>query len=225
VYRHRLGGFTLVEILVVIGVMAVLASLLIPSLGLARSMAYDVECRNNLRQWGMALQMYMKNHDGYIPRRGQGERVLTRLERDADWFNCLPPYVGEPPYRELVEQERQPEAGHESIFICPSATDPGVGYFFPYAMNRHLSPWFRPEPHNILEIDRPTRVVFMSDAPGPYSSTEPWAQPFSVPARHRGSANLVFLDGHVKSFSGEYLGCGGDRDPKRHDVQWAIEAE
>ena len=91
-FRLR-NGFTLVEVLIVIGVLAVLAALLIPTLGGARSMARSVECRNNLRQWSVALITYSKDCGGYIPRRGQGERELRKIDRDSDWFNCLPPAI------------------------------------------------------------------------------------------------------------------------------------
>jgi len=217
--RRSFGAFTLVELLVAVAVISVMASILLPVLGRARATAHSVECCSNLRQWGMALLMYTNDYEGYIPRRGQGSRELTKIDRESDWFNCLPPYLGELPYGQLVAEGRQPMAGHKSIFICPSSEDPGCLHFFPYAMNRYLSPWARPEPHNITEIPAWTRVAFLAEGPGPYSSTEPWSKPFSVVARHGGKSNVLFLDGHVRSFSAEYLGCGV-RDPMREDVRW-----
>ncbi|NQT18598.1 MAG: prepilin-type N-terminal cleavage/methylation domain-containing protein [Planctomycetes bacterium] len=223
--RRRMSrAFTLVEMLVVIGIVSVLASLLIPVLSQARATARRVNCLNNLRQWGLAATMYMGDHGGYIPRRGQGIRELKIITRDSDWFNCLPPYLGEQPYRILVEQGKQPKAGDRSLFICPSANDSEGAFFMPYAMNMYLSPWIRPDPHNIMEIPDPAKVVFMADAPGPFSATAPSAKAFSVEPRHRGHANVVFLDGHVKSFSGEYLGCGVC-DRKRDDVCWQTGSE
>ena len=217
-FRLR-NGFTLVEVLIVIGVLAVLAALLIPTLGRARSMARNVECRNNLRQWSVALITYSKDCGGYIPRRGQGERELRKIDRDSDWFNCLPPYVEELPYRELAEQDRLPRAGDKSIFICPVATQTDSDYFLPYAMNRFLSSWDRPDPHHITEVIEQSKVVFLADAPGPFSSTGISDKPWCVTARHDGEANLLFLDGHTESFTAEYLGCGSD-DPHRPDVRW-----
>jgi prepilin-type processing-associated H-X9-DG protein len=74
-------------------------------------------------------------------------------------------------------------------------------------------------PHRLDEILRPDAVVFLADGPGGYSSTAPSARPYSVQARHLERANLAFLDGHVETFTGAYLGCDVG-DPLRSEVQW-----
>ena len=106
-----------------------------------------------------------------------------------------------------------------SIFIDLVAKDSGSTYFLPYAMNMYLSPWIRPNPHRFSEIPSPEQLAFMADAPGAYASTVPSQCGYSVQARHAGCANVVFLDGHVQSFTGEYLGCGtGEKELT--DVRW-----
>ena len=64
--RHHRLGFTLVELLVVIGILAILLSLLIPGLRKAREASRQVTCMSNLRQIGIGLQMYLADNNGVI---------------------------------------------------------------------------------------------------------------------------------------------------------------
>jgi prepilin-type N-terminal cleavage/methylation domain-containing protein/prepilin-type processing-associated H-X9-DG protein len=62
-----IAGFTLIELLVVITITGVLASLLLPSLSRARAAGLRAACVSNLRQVGVAVQMYAHDHEGLIP--------------------------------------------------------------------------------------------------------------------------------------------------------------
>jgi prepilin-type processing-associated H-X9-DG protein/prepilin-type N-terminal cleavage/methylation domain-containing protein len=60
-------AFTLIELLVVIAIIAVLAGLLLPGLARAKHSAHSAVCRNNLRQWALALRLYLDEFGVYVP--------------------------------------------------------------------------------------------------------------------------------------------------------------
>jgi len=216
---HQPKGFTLIELLVVIAIIAILASLLLPGLARAKTKAGSTQCLSNLRQWTIALAIYEQENDDCIPRRGQGVQPLFIIDRAEDWFNALPPLIAMPTYHTLVSAGRMPEPGERTIFVCPAARRTTYTNFLSYAMNIYLSPTIRPMPHRFDEISEPSTLAFMADGPCDYSSTAPSSKAYSVRARHAEQANVAFLDGHVQSFSGSYLGCGTG-DPLRADVRW-----
>ena len=74
----RRSAFTLVELLVVIAIIGLLAGLVLSALGKARGRGESARCAGNLRQWGLALQLYICDYDEYIPRRGQGVQQIGR---------------------------------------------------------------------------------------------------------------------------------------------------
>jgi len=209
------SAFTLVELLVVIGIIAVLIGLLMPMVTLAQRAAGQARCASNLRQWAIALNIYaVQNHD-WLPRRGQGTSPTATVTNYDDWFNELPPLLGQKMYQDLVTLGQIPMPESNSIWICPQLTGSpnGAGNVFGYAMNMALSTRNAPQPDRMESIGSASTMVFMTDGPAGYCSTVPFASSSTAPApynpvpRHNGKVNVSFLDGHVSAFAGNYLGC------------------
>ncbi|MGA3145598.1 MAG: prepilin-type N-terminal cleavage/methylation domain-containing protein [Verrucomicrobiota bacterium] len=94
-------AFTLIELLVVIAIIAILAAMILPALAKAKQKAQQAACRSNLKQWGLALQIYSPDNNDGIPRDGMGQNgdypgnvyngVQTGDPTDPNaWFNLLP---------------------------------------------------------------------------------------------------------------------------------------
>jgi len=87
----RLRGFTLVELLVVVGIIALLIGLLLPALSKAQGMARTVQCLSNLRSMQTAHWNYVVENRGYLIQAGMGHAGTHDLPELA-WFNTLQGY-------------------------------------------------------------------------------------------------------------------------------------
>ena len=63
-------NLTLIELLIVLAITAILATVIFPVLSSARGKAKKILCKNNLKQFGIAFAMYARDNDNYLPRRG-----------------------------------------------------------------------------------------------------------------------------------------------------------
>lgn len=84
---RRRVAFTLVELLVVISVISILASLLLPALSRAKVRASQTSCLSSMRQIGIAMHMYADDNAGFLPTTTHGG------ETNASWIHLLAPYL------------------------------------------------------------------------------------------------------------------------------------
>jgi len=116
----RLFGFTLIELLVVIAVMAVLASLLLPAMSRAKIAAHTSICRNNLRQIGIGLRLYVDDFHAYP--------YTSRDSEPRYWYHALEPYVASTWASRLFRcPEYQPPTKIGATYL-PDGIHGGYGY-------------------------------------------------------------------------------------------------
>jgi prepilin-type N-terminal cleavage/methylation domain-containing protein/prepilin-type processing-associated H-X9-DG protein len=214
---NKRRAFTLTELLVVVAVIAILAAILLPTLGQAKLSARRITCVNNLRQLGLAAQMYWDDRDGdafrYVTGATNGGTVY--------WFGWIEPWVPGNEGQRAFDASMgalYPYLGGRGVEVCPSLNYnsrlfklKATGAAYGYGYNLSLSAPATQPPVKISRVTRPADIALFADAgqvnafPEPASADNPLVEEFyyindtepTVHFRHHRRASVLYCDGHV----------------------------
>jgi len=221
--RPGAAAFTLVELLVVVAVVALLASLLLPALTASRAEARRVACLSNQRQIGLAILTYAQDYDDVFP-----IAHYFDAERPAyvAWDTITP--LGDPNHAEPGLIWRH--VGHVAVQQCPSYFGPSMTTGDPYTGYNYNTTYIgrgqyeRPyrdmsdAPARAAQIRRPAETALVGD--GGYAAgankfmratldpAEDLASAGTQAYRHRDVTNVLFVDGHAESTGQRFLRPG-----------------
>ncbi|TAK98476.1 MAG: type II secretion system protein [Verrucomicrobia bacterium] len=211
--RH---GFTLVELLVVIAVIAILAALLFPTFSRSKANAHRIVCVNNLRQLGLASQMYWDDNGGACFRYTSGFTNGGQIF----WFGWLGPGAeGGRPF-DATQGALFPYLKGRGVELCPSLNYAlaqfklkATGAAYGYGYNLSLSATPSQPPVKINQVQRTSELALLADAAQvntfqpPASPENPMLEEFyyvsanpseaTAHFRHAKKANVIFCDNHV----------------------------
>jgi len=181
----RQRGFTLIELLVVIAIIAILAAILFPVFSRARESARRTRCAANLKQLGLALQMYASDYDGLIPTTfGAPHHMIWRDDLGPVAHGRLMPYM-----RNL------------SLFFCPTAdrvkedSNPGGKGWGGGLGGAWANYLYRNGKANSSEVlDENEGLALMMDYNNPGDSAT------QSKSHQEDFVNILWADGHVKGY-------------------------
>ncbi len=187
--RHHSKGFTLVELLVVIAIIGILVGLLLPAVNMAREAARRTQCKNNMRNWGLAVLGY-ENAKQRLP----GSQELLKVDTSAGyipvtWVGAVLEYVERSDIIEAAKAGLLNQQGTGALYIdisvCPSGNVSNKGgptnY---YVANGGFAPLQNPSPINHPDYtpfaQRSADGLFLDRIPQVYSTL-----PNGYPAQNR----------------------------------------
>jgi prepilin-type processing-associated H-X9-DG protein/prepilin-type N-terminal cleavage/methylation domain-containing protein len=221
------AGFTLLELLLVVSLVAILAILSAAGIGKVRSVGEGAVCANSLRQLGVATHLYVQEHNNrffpYYEDSAEGRRWFFGMEpasslggaegsRTVDVTQSfLYPYI-----REVGGVEICPSFPYGSNYWKPKfkGASYGYGYNLFLASDTSVVPAKLNQPKYLTQVEKMSSVILFGDCAqvntfqSPASASHPMLEEFymiddtyrTIHFRHGGSANILFVDGHVQKF-------------------------
>ncbi len=217
--RRTSRAFTLVELLVVVAILAVLASMLLSAAGRPIALARGVACRHHLREWGLATQLYAGDHDDKLPPEG----VPNPSERHTNngWYIQLPRQIQAPRYHDQAWRSNPASPTGNTPWLCPVNRRRSNGNnLFHYCLNQNVDGTSdAEEPTRISNVPHPSVTVWLFDSKN-LPAVGSWNFPHTN--LHSGGAHFLFLDGHVSRFaSREYWDFATSRARTNHpQIRW-----
>jgi prepilin-type N-terminal cleavage/methylation domain-containing protein len=195
-------AFTLIELLTVFAIVALLAALLLPAMSRGRETARRIVCMNNLRQWGLATQLYAADHGDFLP--PDGTPNPGESSTNTGWYIQLPRQIDLPRYHDMPWRTNPAVPPGTALWICPANTRRSNGRnLFHYCLNEHVNGTAgNARPVRLGDLPQPTELVWLFDSKN-LPAVGYWG--YVHTNLHHHGAQFAFIDGHAARFrSAEY---------------------
>jgi prepilin-type N-terminal cleavage/methylation domain-containing protein/prepilin-type processing-associated H-X9-DG protein len=207
--RGKSTGFTLIELLVVIAIIAILAAILFPVFAQARESARTSSCLSNMKQLGLAWNMYAQDYDETYP--------LSRAVGYPTSDDCAHGDGTTFPYKIGWKALTLPYVKNHQLYRCPSNPNSDVlceegdkGFKISYSSNGTVTwGW---NPLKMARLNRPAETVMLLESTWNCNDLGDWVARKEIPTaciwgkgfyQHRGQGgihNWAFFDGHAKAY-------------------------